>query len=211
MTSVSKISRKITENDHDMSDSIIKISEHFPDDEKLMIEAAQQNPAEFRVLYNKYYTAIFRFILKRTADESLTADLTSQVFLKAMKKMDTYEYRGLPFSSWLYRIATNEITQFYRKNAKKRVVSIDEKMTESWVDDEVKEDDYEMKKKIMLDLLSDLKEGDLELIELRFFENRSFKEIAEILDMTENNAKVKTYRIVERLKKKGVKKLDSFL
>jgi RNA polymerase sigma-70 factor (ECF subfamily) len=50
--------------------------------------------------------------------------------------------------------------------------------------------------------LDNLKDADLQLIELRFFEHRPFKEIAEILDMTESNAKVKTYRILERLKKR---------
>ena len=47
----------------------------------------------------------------------------------------------------------------------------------------------------------ELPEDELQLIEMRFFEKRSFKEIGEILEITENNAKVKTYRILEKLKK----------
>ena len=65
--------------------------------------------------------------------------------------------------------------------------------------------DTELHRNQLIQLLDDLKETDLQLIELRFFEQRPFKEIAEILDITESNAKVKTYRILERLKKKLTK------
>jgi RNA polymerase sigma-70 factor (ECF subfamily) len=50
------------------------------------VQAAQKTPAKFRVLYNRYYEPVFRFVYKRTADEALAADLTSQTFLKALQK-----------------------------------------------------------------------------------------------------------------------------
>ena len=54
------------------------------------VQAAQRNPAQFRPLYNRYYEPIFRFVFRRCADESLTADLCSQVFLKAMQQLKKY-------------------------------------------------------------------------------------------------------------------------
>lgn len=165
------------------------------------IQAAQQNPALFRPLYNRYYEPVFRFIHKRTADEELSADLCSQVFLKALQRLSEYSFRGVPFSAWLFRIASNEVSQHYRQVQKNRVVSVEESQMGDVVD-EIEEEDNELLRATLLVALDELKEGDMELIEMRFFEQRSFKEIAEILDMTESNAKVKTYRILERLKKR---------
>ncbi len=202
ISSNSKINRNITGNDNIKSFASVKtISNSDMDAEWVLIQEAQKNPARFRPLYEKYYVPIFRFVLKRVGEEDLAADITSQVFLKAMKKIGKYEYRGVPFSAWLYRIASNEVTQHFRQSSKNRVVSISDNHLSGLVDESYS-DNFEEQKKIMISMLSDLKESDLIMIELRFFEQRSFKEIADILDMTESNAKVKTYRIIERMKKK---------
>lgn len=164
------------------------------------IQAAQREPAMFRPLYDRYYERMFRYILKRTADEALAADLCSQVFLKAMQKLAGYRFRGVPFSAWLYRIAGNEVTQYYRNTGKQRVVSIQESDVLEMID-EIPEEDNSMTVNFMLEALQELPEKDMQLIELRFFEHRAFKEIAQILNITESNAKVKTYRILDRMKK----------
>ena len=175
------------------------------------IEAAKKDPRAFAPLYNRYYTPIFKFLIKRTADSNLSAELCSQVFLKAMKQVQSYEFRGVPFSSWLFRIASNELGQYYRKTNKKRVVSIEEEyFPEISVEANLNldgNDDYEDLKTALIDTLDELKENDLKIIEMRFFEKRPFKEIAQILDITESNAKMKTYRILERMKKKIDKKI----
>ncbi len=177
------------------------VSKETMQEEWLEIQAAQGNPARFRPLYNRYYEPIFRYIYQRTTDEDLTADLCSQVFLKAMQRLGEYTFMGVPFSAWLYRIAANEVAQHFRSVQKNRVVGIDD-VNLSEMMDEMEEESPEWMRILLIEALDDLKEHDLELIEMRFFEQRSFREIAEILDMTENNAKVKTYRILERLKKK---------
>lgn len=169
--------------------------------EWLEIQAAQGNPALFRPIYNRYFEQVFRFIHRRTADEDLSADLCSQVFLKAMQRLGEYVFKGVPFSAWLFRIASNEVSQHFRQNKAGRVVSIEE-VHMGEVMDEIDEEDNEALRKKLLTVLNDLNELDLQLIEMRFFEQMPFKEIAEIAGMTENNAKVKVYRILERLKKK---------
>ena len=171
-----------------------------------VIEAAKKNPREFGVLYNKYYTPIFKFLMKRTANPDLSAELCSQTFLKAMKQIQNYEFRGVPFSAWLFRIASNELGQFYRKSNKKRVVSIeDEFIPEIGMEANLnleRTDEHEKLRSMLIATLDELKEKDLKIIEMRFFEQRPFKEIAQILEITESNAKMKTYRILERMKKK---------
>lgn len=184
-----------------MSSSHRTVSAEKMQAEWLEIQAAQDNPALFRPLYNRYYEPIFRFVFRRTADEVLTADICSQIFLKAMQRLASYDYRGVPFSAWLYRIASNEIAQHYRTRNKGRTVSIEETNLGDMMD-EMEEENNEQLYKQLIGALDDLKETDLQLVEMRFFEQRPFKEIADILGMTESNAKVKTYRILERLKKK---------
>ncbi len=187
--------------DHRMSSTDKTVSDEAIQVEWREIQAAQQDPAMFRLLYDRYYEPIFRFIYQRTTDEALTADLCSQVFLKALQRLSGYEFKGVPFSAWLYRIAANETAQHFRYNQRRRIVSMEEANLQDMMEemDEPLDEDQKWK---LLGVLDDLKEKDLELIEMRFFEQRPFKEIAEIAGITESNAKVRTYRILERLKKK---------
>jgi RNA polymerase sigma-70 factor, ECF subfamily len=165
------------------------------------IQAAQANPALFRPLYNRYFEPIFHFIYKRTLDESLTADLSSQVFLKALQQLAGYTFRGVPFSAWLFRIASNEVAQYYRHSNKRRVVALEDSRIKSMLDELDDSDNRERYQVAMIAALDDLREQDLQIIEMRFFEQRPFKEIAGMLDITESNAKVRTYRVLERIKK----------
>lgn len=164
------------------------------------IQEAQQSPPRFQVLYNRYYESIFRFIFRRTADEALSADLCSQVFLKAMQKLPKYTYKGVPFSAWLFRIASNEIGQYFRSTSKNRVVSLEDTHLQEMVD-EMDHLDLQDLQSQMIKALDQLKADDLEIIELRFFEQRPYKEIADLMDISVSNAKVKVHRILMRLKK----------
>jgi len=181
------------------------VSEEAMQAEWRQIQAAQTSPAHFRPLYDRYYEPIFRFIFRRTANESLAGDICSQVFLKAMQKLTGYQFKGVPFSAWLYRIASNEIAQHFRNEQKNRVVSIEDHNL-SDIADELEHPNNESLQQAMITALNDLKPDDVTLIEMRFFEQRPFKEIAEILEITESNAKVKTYRILEKMKKNIIQK-----
>jgi RNA polymerase sigma-70 factor (ECF subfamily) len=163
------------------------------------IRKAQSDPDCFAYLYEKYYRSIFTFIYKRTDQEELTADLCSLTFLKAMLAIGRYQYRGLPFSAWLYRIALNEVNMYFRKHKGERCVSLDSKAARSLVSDE-SGDLKEEERQTLIRALSRLSLSEMQLIELRFFEERPFAEVAVITGITENNAKVKVYRILEKLK-----------
>lgn len=170
-------------------------------EEAEQIILAQRNPHAFGPLYEKYYPAIFRFVLRRTGDEALTADLCSDVFLKALSNIHKYKNKGLPFSSWLYRIASNEVNSFYRVQKRKRVVSLDHNGAQL-IFEELDESDLQDKIQVLKRWMSDLPEKSVQLLELRFFEKRSFKEMGEILEITENNAKIRTYRVLAKLRGK---------
>ena len=164
------------------------------------ITAAKENPARFGVLYDKYYKPVFVFIHRRTDNEELTADITSQVFLKALINIKKYEFKGVPFSAWLFRIAFNEINMYFRKNNAERIVSLDQTSIIQIAQETDSEENSEGIGQ-MMNALKQLDNDDIQLIELRFFEKRSFAEIGGIISITENNAKVKVYRILDKLKK----------
>lgn len=172
-------------------------------EELAIINQAKKNPEAFGLLYEKYYKEIFIYINKRIDNLSIASDLASQVFLKAMTHLPKYQFKGFPFSSWLYKIATNQVNQFFRNSKNKRVISIEDFYVNKIFSE--LEDEKEIKQveqtTLLIKLLNELEESELQILELRFFEEKAFKEVAYILDITENNAKVKTYRIIEKLKK----------
>lgn len=164
------------------------------------IQRAKTNPKHFGYIYNKYNEQIFRYIYQRMSNKDHAFDVTAQVFLKALKNLKKYEYRGVPFGSWLYRIAKSELNQAFRNNAATRTISLETTHIATFME-VFKEEENELNRKKLTKALSQLKEEDVQLIEMRYFEDRPYKEIGEILFITENNAKVKTYRALERLKK----------
>jgi RNA polymerase sigma-70 factor (ECF subfamily) len=168
--------------------------------EQREIEAAKADPARFEVLYNRYYEPILQFVYKRVEGKEAAFDITSQVFLNAMLKLSQFKFVGSPFSSWLYRIALNEINTMYRKDKVQRSIKVEEHELKSVIQEINPDDDIDEQYKKVEEALNDFEEEDVQLIELRFFEKRAFKEIGDILNMTENNAKVKLYRLLDKLK-----------
>jgi RNA polymerase sigma-70 factor (ECF subfamily) len=169
-------------------------------DEWEEIKAAKEVPARFEVLYDRYYERIFSFIYQRLEDKELAFDTTSQVFLKAMQSLHKYEFKGVPFASWLFRIAKSEVYQLFRTRKAEHTVNI-EKVNLKGLVEEIADDFYEPYLEILKESVAELSEDDLQMVEMRFFEKRSFKEIGEILEITENHAKVRLYRILDKLKK----------
>lgn len=168
--------------------------------EQVVVEAAKKDPARFGPLYDKYFEQIFRFIYQRVDDKEHAFDATQQTFLKALNNLHKYEFRGVPFASWLYRIASSEVNNLFRAEKAQRTVNI-ESVSVYHIIEEIQESKIDAYHDKIVGIISELPEEELQLIEMRFFEKRAFKEIGEILNMTENNAKVKTYRILDKLKK----------
>lgn len=166
--------------------------------EKQQIEDSKTNSQCFEPLYIKYYEQILKFVYRRMENLEDCREVTSIVFTKALTNIHKYKDHGFPFSSWLYRIAINEINQFYRDSSKIRVISIDEKGIKNIAEEtrSQKDDQISALKKALLYLSTE----DSMLIELRYFEERPFSEVGQILDISETNAKVKTYRILDKLR-----------
>ena len=166
-----------------------------------VILAAQKNTKHFEVLYNKYYEPIFRYCHQRVDSVDQAHDLTSQVFLKALTNLKKYEYRGVPFGSWLFRIAMSVVYQSFKDKKAEKTINIDSVSFKGLLVDDSSDEEFSKEEKDRLKkAILTLKKEEIEIIELRYFEDRSFKEIAEILSIKENNAKVKAHRILGKLK-----------
>lgn len=176
-----------------MSDAEIK-------EEYIILERSKKDSRAFGELYEKYFDRIFNFIYRQTDDEDLTADLCSQTFLNVLKNVDRYQFRGVPFSAWLYKIATNEVNKFYRKRKNTKVFSIEELRVRELMEQANEDWDEELIQEL-LRYLNNLPTDMLEVLHLRFFEDKDFKEISFILDISESGAKMRTYRALDRLRK----------
>jgi RNA polymerase sigma-70 factor (ECF subfamily) len=170
------------------------------DAEFKLIEAAKLDINRFGPLYDKYYKQIFNYLYQRLDDKETAFDVTSQVFLKAMTNLSKYQFKGVPFSSWLYRIAYSELMQLFREKKAQRTVNADVSDLKHLCE-EIKENYYDDFLPVLSKVLAELDELELQLVEMRFFEKRPFKEVAEVLELSETNAKVKLHRLLEKIKK----------
>lgn len=170
-------------------------------DEQFLINNAKKDVNAFGVIYDRYFERIFNFILRRTDDEEVTDDLVSQTFLKALQGLKKYEDRGVPFSAWLYRIAFNEVNKYYGKQKRKKVFSLEQDQLLEFIqpeEDDIFDDD---RLEALLIKLKELPTDAMEILELRFFEEKNFREISYILNISESGAKMRLYRAIEKLKK----------
>jgi RNA polymerase sigma-70 factor (ECF subfamily) len=181
------------------------------DEERELVRQAQKSPDAFAELYDQYYPRIFGYVLRRTANLETAQDITSETFLKALKKLWQFQWRNISFSPWVYKIATNEVNQYFRKAEYKKSVSLEELQEQGFEllsphDPESELIEAQEKLKQHLDFL-EIQERIVrlpakyqEVIALRFFEKRQIKEIAEILGKREGTIKSLLHRAVEKLR-----------
>jgi len=167
-----------------------------PTDEIHLIEAAKKNPQAFEALYNLYHHRIFRFVWIKVRNMETSADITSDVFMKALVNLKNYSHQGFPFSAWLFRLATNEVNLYFRKTGKEKHVTIHPEMKGEW-DTYIETGESRQR---LAEALENLPADDLKLVEWRFFDGFKFHEIAEMESLTEAAVKLKVYRILDVLK-----------
>lgn len=169
--------------------------------EEESIRRAATDPEAFQPLYEVYFKKVYLFVLHRVCDKDTAGDITQQVFLNALTHIARYQFRGLPFSAWLFRIAVNQCNDYFRKTKRARTVVLEDASIEHLYEELTADQTHDEWAQRLPAILEKLDPDDLQVIELRFFEGRPFKEVAEILGITETYAKVRTYRILERMKK----------
>src|SRR5882724_11630676 len=91
--------------------------------ERLLVEAAQQDPKQFSVLYEQHFERVYAYIVRRVRDRDAAEDLTAEVFHKAIANLPRFNWTGAPFASWLFRIASNTIADRAKRAARESDLS----------------------------------------------------------------------------------------
>lgn len=179
--------------------------------EQNMVLQSQADVQAFTELYEENYPVILNYVIRRTGDVDLAKDIISDTFLKAIENIHRFQWRNVPFVAWLYRIANNEINQYYR-NQKKEAISLDHLQENNQfeaqskrIHDEVQRAQIELEETHAQFLYYQKKIMELpvkyqEVISLRYFEEKSMKEIADILGKREGTVKSLLHRGLEKLR-----------
>ena len=162
-------------------------------DERALIEAAQHDPRRFADLYETHFEREYAFIVRRVADRDLAQDLTADVFQNALASLSRFEWRGVPFSAWLFRIAANAIADRHQRAARERHLPPPEPP------EEVSAEDVEERARLF-QLVERLPSDQRRVIVMRFAEQKSIREIAAALQRTEGAIKQLQFRGLDNLR-----------
>jgi len=164
-------------------------------DERVLIEAAQNDPGRFAELYERNFHRVYAYIACRIHDRSERQDLTAHVFQQALANIGKFKWRGAPFVTWLYRIASNAIADQTRK--KSREVTEVELTTNTSVDSDLEQIERRAR---LFSAVETLPEDQRRVIVLRFGEEKSIREIAAELNRSEGAVKQLQFRGLENLR-----------
>lgn len=154
---------------------------------------------KFLKRYNEFYTKILNYIYYRSGQDLVLAeDLTQEVFLKALEKYDTYD-ESRAFQAWLYTIARNHLTDFYRKRKERISYDLLENVLTTNEDLPQKLDRNETVRKVV-ELLPRLTPDEQELITLKYIQELETEEIADIIGKKPNAIYVGIHRAVKKLR-----------
>jgi len=165
-------------------------------DERLLIEAAQRDPARFGELYEIHFERVYAYVVKRVQDRAESEDLTAEVFHRALANLQRFECRGIPFAAWLFRIAANLISDRWQRSSRELIddQAIDSTQVSSAEIDEVE------RKATLFRLVEALPAEQKRVLVLRFVERKSIKEVAREVRKTEGAVKQLQFRALSTLR-----------
>ncbi len=174
------------------------------EEEKLIRQAKKIDKGEnkpFAKLYKHYYPKVQRYFLNRVSDERKADDLTSKVFEKALKGLDGFQWQGVPFSTWLFKIAQNTLFDTFRKERGKTRVSLDKiapiKSGEAGPEEMIiRSESYE----ILEQLIFNLPQRERDIIYMKFYEGYTNRIIAKLTGLSETNVGTIIYRTLRHLR-----------
>jgi RNA polymerase sigma-70 factor (ECF subfamily) len=167
--------------------------------ERLLVEAAQADLSKFDVLYELHFDRVYFFIVRRVHDRTIAEDLTSEVFHKALANLPNYQWRGTPFSAWLFRIASNAIVDhFKRSDREQQADELEHPLAQA--DLSSTDLDFIERHVHFFRLVEQLPEIQRRVVCERFVEERSIREIARRLSKTEGAIKQLQFRALQTLR-----------
>jgi len=170
------------------------------DEESLIRRAQQRDQVALTQLYEENFDKIYRYIVLKIGNRTEAEDLTQQVFLNALRSISSYRFKGMPFSSWLYRIAHNQVVDYLRKKSRRATVSLDESIT-SGEDDPQKVAERKLDIEELAEAAKKLTAAQQEVISLRFTSEMSVAEVAEVMGRSVGAVKALQHSAIVTLRK----------
>ena len=164
------------------------------DDERLLIEAAQADPERFLELYDRHVDRVYGYVSRRAGSRTLAEDVTSAVFERALTHLPRFEWRGVPFSAWLLRIAANVLADHWKREGRSSPDPPPD------VPDEREYQDLE-RRVSLFQLVDRLPETQRQVIQMRFVEERTIREVAAALGRSVGAVKQLQLRALENLRR----------
>ena len=172
------------------------------EEQSLIRRAQQRDPVALTQLYEENFDRIYRYIVLKIGDRTEAEDMTQQVFLNALQSISSYKWKGMPFTSWLYRIAHNQVVDYFRKKSKHATVPLDESLPIPAVDGDPK---YEVERKMEIETIAmvtkKLTQSQQEVISLRFASELSIAEVAGVMGKSEGAVKALQHSAIAALRK----------
>ena len=169
--------------------------------EKELVKQAKTDPEAFGILYDVYMKQIFGFILKRVSNVQVAEDITSLTFEKALRKMKDFKWQDVSFSAWLYRIAANNVTDYYRRKGRRQQTDID---SVPEIRDGKEPLDVSISKKLFFEqvqeILPSLEDDDQTALSLKLFADKTNEEISEVMGLDKAHIAVRIHRALKKLK-----------
>lgn len=167
-------------------------------DERRAIEAAQKDPARFAELYENNFDRVYAYIARRVRDRNEAEDVTSEVFHQALANLPKFQWRGVPFAAWLFRIAANSITDRGKRAAREQELPEGFELPAETGSQEI---EFEVEQQARLfQLVGRLPENQRLVIAKRFSEGKSIREIANEIGRSEGAVKQLQFRAVQTLR-----------
>lgn len=170
----------------------MKVVEREPD-EQLLIQAAQNEPARFAELYDKNFDRVYAFFARRVATREEAQDLTADVFHQALASIRNFKWQGAPFVAWLYGIAANVLSAYWKKSARYAELG-------DW---DFSGASGEIERSLLMAQLVDSLLPEQRLVVIRrFVDQKSIRDIAHELGRSEGAVKQLQLRALEELRER---------
>ena len=173
-------------------------------EEDLVRRAQRREPEAFGQLYEEHFDRIYRYVILRVRNQAEAEDITQQVFLKALENIGSYRWRGMPFASWLFRIAHNLVVDHWKKKSREKVAAvapeeIDEMAASPNDPAALAELSFDIRQ--LAAACEQLTDGQREIVSLRFAGGLSVAEAAKVMGKSEGAVKVLQHAALVKLRR----------
>lgn len=168
-------------------------------DEQLMEAVKNGDLQQASLLFDRYHKRLFNFLARLTLERESAEDLTQNVFLRMIRYRNSYR-DGMRFQSWIYQVARNVFSDHYQAQKNKRSGFINVEQISDHLMDLEEEKQLEEKEHLLRRSLALLSDEQRELLALTRFQHMKYEEVAELMDTTVANIKVKVHRAIAKLR-----------